>query len=220
MKIRLAKRESIAETTSADPLKFYYIPVARSFYLARFADSLRLFNSDGTRFRRLLDVGCGSGIFLPELAKHAEHLIACDLHPNMDKVATMLSAESIDATVLRSDACSIPVASESIDVVVCMSVLEHIHDLESPANEFFRVLRPGGIAVVGLPVKNLLTDAILNMSYLTLEAKLEDEHVSNHDDVIRAFGRVFQMEGVLNIPRLLPERLRLYTTLSFRKPRN
>ena len=64
MHITLPLKANIAETTAADPLKFYYLPVARSFYTARFKDALL-----GGRVGTLTEVGCGSGIFLPELAK-------------------------------------------------------------------------------------------------------------------------------------------------------
>ena len=213
---RLPERRNIQQTSVADPLKFYYIPVARSFYTARFSDAIRLLNG---KAGKLLDVGCGSGIFLPELSRHCESLTACDFHPNLNLTAEMLRAESVKASLVPSDARALPFQSETFDAIVCMSVLEHIHDLDSAASEFFRVLRPGGVAVIGVPVENLMTDMMLNLSYLSLPgAKLEDEHVSTHRDVFDAFSRKFKIEAGLNIPRMLPESLRMYSTARFRKP--
>jgi len=214
MEITLPKRNNIIETTAADPLKFYYLPVARSFYTARFADAIRLL---GKRVGRLLEVGCGSGIFLPELAKHCDSLYACDFHLRLDLTGRMLQSEAVPASLARADARSLPFASESMDAIVCMSVLEHLHDLESPADEFFRILRPGGIAIIGVPVANLMTEAMLRLSYLSLDAHLDDEHVSTHRDVLGVFGRRFRAEHVLQIPRLLPEHVRMYSTVRFRK---
>lgn len=213
---RLPLRSNIQQTSIADPLKFYYIPIARSFYTARFTDAIRLL--DG-KPEKLLDVGCGSGIFLPELSRHCESLCACDFHPNLNRTAEMLRAESVKALVVPSDARALPFKAASFDAIICMSVLEHIHDLDSAASEFFRVLRPGGVAIVGVPVENLMTDVMLNLSYLSLPgAHLEDEHVSTHRDVFDAFSKKFEIEEGLNIPRLLPERLRMYSTARFRKP--
>lgn len=212
---RLPLRKNIRETGAADPLKFYYLPVARSFYTARFTDAIRLL---GQKPRALLDVGCGSGIFLPELSRHCESLCACDSHPHLDRTAEMLRAEGVNATLVPCDARALPFRSESFDAIICMSVLEHIHDLESAASEFSRVLRPGGVAIVGVPVDNMMTEAMLRLSYLSLpEAKLEDEHVSTHRDVLNAFARTFAVEDGLNIPRLMPEQLRMYRTVRFRK---
>lgn len=215
MEITLPDRKSIKETSAADPLKLYYIPIARSFYKARFADAIRLL---GQRVGRLLEVGCGSGIFLPELAKHAHSLFACDLHPNLNRTLEMLRRESVQAALVRSNAGMLPYATESMDAIVCMSVLEHLHDLQSPAEEFFRVLRPGGVAIIGVPVTNLMTEVILRLSYLSFDARLEDEHVSTHWDVLRVFSQKFLAERVLTIPRLLPETFRMYCTVRFRKP--
>lgn len=214
MRIALPEKKNIRETSAADPLKFYFLPVARNFYLARFADAVRLL---GGHVGRLLDVGCGSGIFLPELAKHCDNLIACDFHPHLDRPANMLRAESVKAILVQSDARALPYASESMDAVVCMSVLEHLRDLETPVEEFYRVLRPGGIAVIGVPVANPLTEAILRLSYLSLDACLDDEHVSTHRDVLLALGKRFAAEKLLRIPRLLPDPVGMYCTVRFRK---
>lgn len=217
MKIRLPERKNIKETGKADPLKLYYAPIARLFYLARFADAIRLL---GGHKGRLLDVGCGSGIFLPELAKHCDSLFACDVHAKLDLTKEMLVAESVDVTLTQADARSLPYASESMDGIVCMSVLEHLYDLKSTADEFFRVLRPGGVVVAGVPLTNLMTTTILRMSYFirNLDARLEDEHVSNHLAVLNAFRQEFILEDTLNIPRFLPKPLRMYCTVRFRKP--
>jgi SAM-dependent methyltransferase len=213
---RLPKRKNIQETSVADPLKFYYLPIARSFYTARFADAIRLL---GGKTGKLLDVGCGSGIFLPELSRHCDSLCACDFHPNLNRTAEMLRAEFVKASLVPSDARALPFRSEGFDAIVCMSVLEHIHDLDSAASEFFRVLRPGGVAIVGVPVENMMTTAMLRLSYLSLPgAHLEDEHVSTHRDVLGAFRKKFSVEDGLNIPRLLPEQFRMYRTVRFRKP--
>ena len=216
MKITLPDRANIKDTGDADPLKFYYFPVSRSFYTGRFADALRLL---GDNVNHLLDIGCGSGIFLPELTKHCNQLFACDFHPHLDKPAEMLRAEKLNVNLIRTDARVLPFASESMDAIICMSVLEHLHDVQSPAEEFYRVLKPGGVAIIGVPVKNLMTDVMLRLSYLALpNGNLDDEHVSTHRDVLGSFSKKFKVEDGLNIPRLTPELIRMYSTVRFRKP--
>jgi len=215
MNLTFPKRDNIQEVSGVDPTKFYYTPVARSFFRGRLADAIRLL---GVRVGSLLDVGCGSGIFLPELAKHCDRLFSCDLHPHLDLTAEMLLAESVNVHLTRCDACDLPFPSESIDAIVCMSVLEHLRDPKFAAQEFHRVLRPGGVAVIGVPVKNLMTEVMLQCAYIWLDGKLEDEHVSTHRDVIASMNSIFRAEAILHIPRLLPEHVRMYTTTRFRKP--
>jgi ubiquinone/menaquinone biosynthesis C-methylase UbiE len=214
MQILLPERRNIQESTNADPLKFYYVPLARSFYIGRFKDAIGLL---GGSVDRLLDVGCGSGIFLKELARHCRHLVAFDLHDELAKVRDMAEKEDFAVDLYRGSARELPFEDESMDAVVCMSVLEHMLDLEPVAVEFARVLRPGGVAVIGVPVQNLMTDLMLKTSYLTLDAKLEDEHVSTHRDVLGAFEKAFGKESQRNIPRACPEFLRMYSTARFVK---
>jgi SAM-dependent methyltransferase len=215
MDIRLPDRRNIEEVTGVDNTKFYYTPVTGSFFKARFADAVNLL---GGRVGRLLDAGCGSGIFLPELSRHCDRLFSFDLHPHLHRTARMSKAERVAVTLTRCDARALPFASESMDAVVSMSMMEHLRDPQSAAKEFYRVLKPGGVAVIGVPVKNLLTDIMFRGAYLSLDGKLEDEHVSTHRDVLGGMRAAFPADAILHIPRSVPEPLRLYTTARFRKP--
>jgi SAM-dependent methyltransferase len=53
--------------------------------------------------------------------------------------------------VLRGDATALPVASDSLDLVIAFDVLEHIVDDKSAAGEILRVLRPGRTALISVP---------------------------------------------------------------------
>jgi SAM-dependent methyltransferase len=53
--------------------------------------------------------------------------------------------------VLRGDATRLPLAPESLDLVVAYDVLEHIEDDATAAKEVFELLRPGGVFLVAVP---------------------------------------------------------------------
>jgi SAM-dependent methyltransferase len=53
--------------------------------------------------------------------------------------------------VVRADATTLPFAEQSLDLVVAFDILEHIGDDKSASGEMFRVLRPGGVALVAVP---------------------------------------------------------------------
>lgn len=53
--------------------------------------------------------------------------------------------------VSRADAQDLPFPEQSFDVVLATDVLEHLDDDQKGMNEFFRVLRPGGWALVTVP---------------------------------------------------------------------
>lgn len=52
----------------------------------------------------------------------------------------------------RLDLCRMPFLTESFDVILCNHVLEHISDDRKAMQELFRVLKPGGWAVLQVPV--------------------------------------------------------------------
>lgn len=50
-----------------------------------------------------------------------------------------------------ADACSLPLADQCVDGVVCLEVIEHVPDPARAIEEIARVLKPGGTAWVSMP---------------------------------------------------------------------
>lgn len=59
-----------------------------------------------------------------------------------------LPFDDVDLRIM--DACALELPDRSVDCVFSTNVFEHIHDIESAADEVARVLRPGGIAIIGI----------------------------------------------------------------------
>jgi len=47
---------------------------------------------------------------------------------------------------------TLPVDANTADAVVCLHVFEHLKDVEGPAREVARILKPGGVFLAGTPV--------------------------------------------------------------------
>jgi SAM-dependent methyltransferase len=62
-------------------------------------------------------------------------------------------------TVVRGDATALPIAADSLGLVVAYDVLEHIEDDHAAAREFLRCLRPGGRLLVAVPADMRLWSA-------------------------------------------------------------
>ncbi|MDH3540087.1 MAG: class I SAM-dependent methyltransferase [Acidimicrobiia bacterium] len=92
----------------------------------------------------LLEVGYGSGILQPALARHAKSLYGIDIHPHASEVADRLSSFGISTRLLQGDGQHLPFADASLGIVVMVSTLSFIPDPAAALREAKRVLRPGG----------------------------------------------------------------------------
>ena len=98
----------------------------------------------------LLDVGSGTGIFLPFLLKNLGNqgvLVALDYAEEMLKKARGKDfSERI--FYLQGSAVSIPVRTEVFDACVCYSSFPHFHDKPKALQEMNRVLKDGGRLII------------------------------------------------------------------------
>lgn len=94
---------------------------------------------------RVLDLGCGSGPLLPELAGRS--------WVGLDRSAAELTAarEAGARPLLRGRATAIPLRDASVDVVACSMSLMVTTPLPLVISEIARVLRPGGLLVATVP---------------------------------------------------------------------
>ncbi|MEM6996219.1 MAG: class I SAM-dependent methyltransferase, partial [Myxococcota bacterium] len=108
--------------------------------------------------RRVLDAGCGPGLYADELLARGAEVVAADVTPEMIDLAR----ERIgDRATLHVADLSQPLtfaADEEFDVVVSPLMLDYIEDWQPVFAEFFRVLRPGGLLVYshGHPMSDYL----------------------------------------------------------------
>lgn len=95
----------------------------------------------------LLDAGCGAEMgFIRELSPNIRMSIGVDL----GKVESITAPSSY---AIRGDLHHIPFKDCSFDIIISMSVIEHLSDPEKVFREFSRVLKPKGIVVVQTPNK-------------------------------------------------------------------
>jgi ubiquinone/menaquinone biosynthesis C-methylase UbiE len=97
--------------------------------------------------RRVVDVGAGTGLFLPMwCALGARRIVAVEPSAAMRDQA---AARRIDrARIVAGTAAELPVATGSVDVTWLSTVVHHFPDLDAAATELARVVRPGGRVLV------------------------------------------------------------------------
>ena len=112
------------------------------------ADALQLSPDD-----ELLELGCGSAGFLAGQADRVHRVAGIDLSDIQVGLARNRLGERIaagTAEILHGDAAALPWPDASFTVVTCMSVFEALPDPPGVVAEAFRVLRPGGRAVLNI----------------------------------------------------------------------
>jgi ubiquinone/menaquinone biosynthesis C-methylase UbiE len=109
---------------------------------------------------RLLDLGCGAGLFLSWLARQMEgKYYGIDLSLNSAHSAKQLSSR---LSLAVGDAEVLPYKNESFDRISCNGAAHHLLDLQSALSEMFRILAPGGILALYEPTSTRLTNAVRN----------------------------------------------------------
>jgi len=100
--------------------------------------------------RRLLDAGCGDGIYLVEAARLGAQASGVDISEAMLRVARRRAADA-GATVdlHRADLQELPFADDTFDVVRAITVLRFFPDPQRAVDEMARVLTPGGRLAIG-----------------------------------------------------------------------
>ncbi|MFN3234228.1 MAG: methyltransferase domain-containing protein [Gammaproteobacteria bacterium] len=87
----------------------------------------------------VLDLGCGKG-------KHLSYLR--EKYPRLTFVGVDPSFADRDANIVNGSVRQIPLQDQSVDVIMCMEVLQHVRNLEPVFEEIKRVLKPGATFIV------------------------------------------------------------------------
>jgi SAM-dependent methyltransferase len=96
----------------------------------------------------VLEAGCGEGYGADLLAATAHKVIGLDY----DAAAAAHVASSYPrVAAVRGDLQRLPLADGAIEVIVCLQVVEHLHDQPGFLAECARVLRPAGTLLVTTP---------------------------------------------------------------------
>lgn len=97
------------------------------------------------RYRKILDVGTGTGFFSVLLGRSGYRMTGIDITPAMVEEAKK-EAEKFDvkARFMVMDAQNLRFKDESFDAIITRNLTWTLPDVEKAYQEWYRVLRPGG----------------------------------------------------------------------------
>ena len=113
---------------------------------------------------RLIDVGCGNGLFLLEAKKRGWNVFGTEFS---DDAVEFCSSNGIEMTQgpLSIEAFE----SESFDVVTSFEVIEHINNPREESASFYSLLRRGGLLYVTTPNFNCIERFVNKADYDLIE---------------------------------------------------
>lgn len=89
---------------------------------------------------------------------------------------TLITTDLMDPKVdIQADICDLPFEDNEFRIIYCSNVLEHIPDDAKAMSELMRVLQPGGLAIIQVPVKGQTT--------------YEDPSITEPEDRDKHFGQ-------------------------------
>jgi dolichol-phosphate mannosyltransferase len=166
---RLWRLRSSIQSADYDERAFYsLIPLQRYWQRRRHEIITHMTRGVG----RTLDVGCGSSVILQSL----NDAVGLDVLAN--KLRYM---RRYGVPLLRASVTALPVRSTSFDCVVCSQVIEHIPADPAILTELTRVLRPGGLLVLGTPDYDTIGWRVIEPLYgFFAPGGYEDEHITHY----------------------------------------
>lgn len=103
------------------------------------------------RGKRVLEIGCGGGGQGLILGTHGAELVSSDLCLERTlPAARKIRMLGIDGEACQADAESLPFKDNLFDIVFSQGVLHHTPRTEVTIQHVHRVLKPGGVAYIGL----------------------------------------------------------------------
>jgi SAM-dependent methyltransferase len=124
------------------------------------------------RGEQIVDFGCGPGLLVYELAAavgDAGRIVGADSSAPMIELAENRCSQLSNVAFVESDATNLDIEDAGADVVTCIQVLLYIADVEKALDEMFRVLKPGGRAII---METDWRSAVLNSNDEVLTEKI------------------------------------------------
>lgn len=206
--LKLLPPETLLKTGEVDHADWNYRPILGFIQRQRFKLIVSFLAKE--RVNRLLEIGYGSGVFMPELSHHCRDLYGIDIHQKQDSVIEVLAKFNISAKLYSVSATLLPFKDNFFNCLVAVSSLEFIDDLEAACLEMQRVIKPAGSLILVTPGSSPIVD--LGLKILTGKSAKND-YGDRRQSLISTLLKYFTVEQKITVPRFGSKLLCLYTGL-------
>jgi 2-polyprenyl-3-methyl-5-hydroxy-6-metoxy-1,4-benzoquinol methylase len=162
----------------------------------------------GFKGKTVLDVGCGSGIFLSPFTRRFKEVVGID---GEISVAERAKSNGYKTVIKVQDFCidELPIKDKSYDLVMCKDVFEHLIDPMHLLNQIYRVVKDGGYFLFHVPnhfpfikrVNFLMSNNVDTFNFFPGFDSWTNPHIRfyNESDIMQRMSDVgFKLEVVLS----------------------
>jgi ubiquinone/menaquinone biosynthesis C-methylase UbiE len=198
-KLSLLKYRDYLSQGLHDPLRYYFWPIIGRLYRKR----VELALNECTGGQAILEIGYGSGLTFLSLNEIYGEIYGLDLQSNPQIITNFYRKFGIVVNVFKGHSSDLSeFKSNSLDTVLMISILEHLrpHELDLTISEVFRVLKPNGQLVYGVPVDKM----IMTVAFLLLGHNIKKIHFSSEKNielVVKKYfgkGRIISMDSLVS----------------------
>lgn len=119
--------------------------------------SYHLWEFEKHQNEKVLDIGCGPGWLVVNFAKNNADIYAIDITDKAIDITTKtLDFLNLSAKLKVANAEELPFEDNYFDFITSSGVLHHTPDTKKAVKEAYRVLKPGGRAIISLYYRNIL----------------------------------------------------------------
>lgn len=196
----MTQNKAVERANKTDSSDCYNAPLLNKIFRFKIELALRQLKP---RYKKILEIGFGNGIMLYDLSKRCDKLYGCDNQSDLDVVNSSIRKQGIKAELTNQDILDMSYKDKTFDAVICISVLEHIFDLEKAISEINRVSKEKADIIIGVPHTNFAMNGFLQFLMKKVEKaddNIEDRHVSSHKDIEKILRKRFFMVNKITVP--------------------
>ena len=199
---------ALVKTSDVDKAEWNFRPLLGMIQRLRFRLILSLLPK--RRIGRLLEIGYGSGVFLPELSAHCDELYGIDPHQKAAGVSRHLRSHHVNATLFSGSAVALPFQDESFDCIVAVSCLEYMDPFESAVAEIRRVMRRDGSLVFVTPGNSPVLDFA---HYVMTGCRAQEHYGQRRTALIPTLLQTFALQEEATVPQIGSSLITLYRAM-------
>lgn len=123
--------------------------------------------------KRVLEVGCGSGLDCLDLAEEGAHMTGLEISEGrLEFGRELMKEKNINFMLVKGDACAPPFSNDEFDVVVCRHLIEHLPEPDKKISSFIDLLSGEGILYIDFPnkynIRQILSDDHYKLPFIAL----------------------------------------------------